>query len=127
MFARPLTVCLALALVASLATSALATCMADSSMSAQAQMACCSAGHDECPMRGSAGDCCKIESQKQQPLAVAKAEPIHSTVTAPALVAVVFVGSLDAIAPTRAIRVSHIHPLRIPSTPRHFLASTLLI
>jgi hypothetical protein len=127
MFARPLTVCLALALVASLATSALATCMADPSMSAEAQMACCSAGHDECPMRGSAGDCCKIESQTQQPVAVAKAEPIQSTVTAPALVAVVIVGSLDAIAPARAVRLPDIDPLRIPSTPHHFLASTLLI
>ena len=127
MSSRPLTVCLALALVASLATSALATCLADPSMSVGAQMACCEAGHDQCPMRGSAADCCKIDSQKQQRLTAAKAESIRSTLTAPALVAAVIVGSIDSIAPVRATRVLQHDPLGLPSTPDRFLASALLI
>ena len=128
MSARPLTVCLAFALVASLATSALASCMADPSMSAGAQMACCKAGHDKCPMQGSAAaDCCKVDSQKQQQLTVANAEPVRSTLIAPALVAMLVAGSIDAIAPVQATRVRQHDRLRIPSTPERFLASALLI
>ena len=127
MFARPLTLCLALALVAALATSALASCLADPSMSAGSEMACCRVGHDGCPMPGSATDCCKADSQKQQPPAVAKAESIRSTWTAPALVATAIVGSIDSIAPMRAIRILRDTRLRPPSTPDHFLASALLL
>ena len=126
---RPFTVCLALALVASLATSAFASCQADPSMSAGAQMACCKAGHDndKCPMRGSAADCCKIDSQKQQQLTVAKAEPVRSALTVPPLVAIVVFGSIDSIAPVQATRVHQHDLLGIPSTPARFLASALLI
>ena len=127
MSTRPFTVCLAFALVASLATLAVASCMADPSMSAGAQMACCKAGHDQCPMHGSAADCCKVDGQKQQQLTVAKAEPVRSTLTAPALLASAIAGSIDLIAPVQATRVRPHDPLRIPSTPDRFLASALLI
>ena len=123
--ARPFIICLAL--LTSLGTSALANCMADPSMSASAQMGCCKAGHHNCPMKGSASDCCKTDTQQQQQVAVAKAELIQSTLTSPALAMVVTAGSLDSVAPAWPICASSYARLRASFTPPYFLVSALLI
>src|SRR5579872_6183165 len=39
-------------------TSALATCAEGGTASAVQQMACCAHGHDQCPMKDRASDCC---------------------------------------------------------------------
>jgi hypothetical protein len=49
-------------------TSAWATCVEGATFAPTEQMACCKAGHDHCPMKDSASDCCKksgtqVESQ----------------------------------------------------------------
>jgi hypothetical protein len=40
-------------------TSAWATCVESATSAPTEQMACCKAGHDHCPMKDSASDCCK--------------------------------------------------------------------
>ena len=90
-------------------------------------MACCKAGHDQCPMHGTAADCCKLEGQKQQQRVVANSEPVRLILRAPAFVATVITGSIASIAPVHATRVRQQDLLRIPSTPGRFLASALLI
>jgi hypothetical protein len=72
-------------LIASLATSASATCMAEIAMNAPAQMACCKNGHDKCPMHGTAEDCCQSEGQRHQQVGFATHEGIRSIVSPPAV------------------------------------------
>ena len=65
-----------LALVA-FSGSAWATCIGDDASEAQ-QMACCSAGHDQCPMHEAASPCCTTpvpQVQTQAPL-VKAASPV---------------------------------------------------
>jgi hypothetical protein len=62
-------------------TSSWATCLEADTSSATQQMACCKAGHHDCPMKDSASDCCKtsaphIESEGT----VAKVAPLDSPV-----------------------------------------------
>src|SRR5438067_2178358 len=45
--------------------SAWATCAEGAYAPAAQQMACCSAGHDRCPMKDSASDCCKQSGAPQ--------------------------------------------------------------
>jgi hypothetical protein len=52
--------------VVALMTSMLAACAEDASASATEQMACCKAGHDHCPMKDSAADCCKKSGPQGQ-------------------------------------------------------------
>lgn len=57
-----------LLVVVGVLTSAWGTCVAGAMATATEQMACCKAGHEHCPMKDSAADCCKnsglqIESQ----------------------------------------------------------------
>jgi hypothetical protein len=55
-----------LLVVVAVMTSTLAACVEGASANATAQMACCKAGHDHCPMKDSAADCCK-KSGPQSP------------------------------------------------------------
>jgi len=51
---------LVVAIVAiALSGSLWATCLEGATSSEMQQMACCKAGHDHCPMEGSASDCCQ--------------------------------------------------------------------
>lgn len=70
----------ALVLVAFCA-STWATC-AEGAMASQAeQMACCKAGHDHCPMKDSASDCCKQSGpQLQAQATIVKAAPTQAPV-----------------------------------------------
>lgn len=126
MLRRSFPICLVLALVAaSMATSALANCMADTAMTVRAQMACCQAGHHA--MAGSAEDCCKAERQKQQQLSAATHEVVRATLPPPALIAAIIPG----FNPARLLRASTIvsarDVLKGPSVPAYFLDSALLI
>ena len=55
-----------LLVVVAVMTSTLAACVEGASASATEQMACCKAGHDHCPMRDSAADCCKKSGPQSQ-------------------------------------------------------------
>jgi hypothetical protein len=125
---RPLTICLAMTLVVSMATSALASCLADVSMNAAAQMACCKQGHDKCPMVGTPDDCCKTDAQTQQPLSAATHELVRATLSSPPLAVTI---SYVPFIPVGLLRASaldrHRLVLKGPSPPAFFLTSALLI
>jgi hypothetical protein len=125
------TVVVALLLASAVSTSTLAMCMAELAAGAEAQMACCKAGHDKCPMHAahatSAKDCCKTDGQRQQQLSAAEHE-ILRPLTAP--LAPVFAISVDALAPASVCHASvspRVSQVTLPSTPPHFLAAVLLI
>ena len=60
-------------------TSGFAACVnaADDAM----QMACCKAGHDHCPMKDSASDCCKLSGQPESQATIVKAKSIRAPVS----------------------------------------------
>src|ERR1700681_4835849 len=61
--------------------SAWATCAEGAIASQTEQMACCKAGHDHCPMKDSASDCCKQSGpQFQSQATVVKAVPLQAPV-----------------------------------------------
>ena len=65
-------------------TSTWATCVEGAAATPIQQMACCKAGHDHCPMKDSASDCCKksgpqIESQAT----IAKAASLSAAAPVP--------------------------------------------
>jgi hypothetical protein len=55
-----------LLVVVAVMTSTLAACVEGASANATEQMACCKAGHDHCPMKDSAADCCKQSGPQSQ-------------------------------------------------------------
>jgi hypothetical protein len=124
---RRLTFTVVCLLVASLTTSASAICMAEPIVSAKAQMACCQAGHQHCPMHGRASDCCKTERQRQEQAVAATHEPGRSTLTPPAEVSsilpVIFVPVLELASRFTADR----DVLKDPSPPQYLLGSAFLI
>jgi hypothetical protein len=127
MLGRPLTLCLAVALVLSKATSALASCMADLSMGAVAQMACCKQGHAKCPMAGTAEDCCKTDAEAQQPPTVATHQLDRGIFAPPALAVTISPIPFTA----DLFRASVLDPQRFVlkglSPPPYLLTSALLI
>jgi hypothetical protein len=61
--------------------SAWATCAEGAIASQTEQMACCKAGHDHCPMKDSASDCCKQSGpQYQSQATITKAAPSQAPV-----------------------------------------------
>ncbi|HWB16796.1 MAG TPA: hypothetical protein VG538_10350 [Vicinamibacterales bacterium] len=77
---RRATTAVALFLAPVLAVSTLATCMAAPATAPRMQMACCSHGHDHCPMHeadaGSAADCCHDGGVRHEQLNVAEQQPV---------------------------------------------------
>jgi hypothetical protein len=55
-----------LLVVVAVMTSTVAACVEGASASATEQMACCKAGHDHCPMKEGAADCCKKSGPQSQ-------------------------------------------------------------
>jgi hypothetical protein len=125
------TVAVVLLLASAVSTSTLAMCTAGLTPGAQAQMACCKAGHDNCPMHRahatSAKECCKTDGQRQQQLSAAEREVFRPLI---AHLAPVFAIGVDTLAPM-LVRQANADPrlaqLILPSTPPHFLATILLI
>ena len=126
MLLRRLTAVIALMLVASMGASVWASCMADVAMNPEEQMACCKNGHDKCPMRNTAADCCKTESQRHQQVSFAIHESSSSVVHAPAIVATIAV----VIVPT-AIQLSQStferDVLKGPDPPPYLLGSAFRV
>jgi len=124
---RRLSLLVTLLLVVSLGTSAWASCVGEPGMTASAEMACCKAGHEYCPMKSTASDCCKIEGQRAQQLSAATAENVRAVVTAPTAVAILdglliapIITGVPRFGSARVVSTS-------PSPPPHFLTSALLI
>jgi hypothetical protein len=108
-------------------TSMSATCVEGATAPATEQMACCKAGHHQCPMKDSASDCCKksgpqIESQGTVVKAASFSAPVPVPlvwVTLPAL----------ALADQTPRRVSYDSspPGPLVAPPAYIAFSTLLI
>ena len=117
-----------LLVVAGVLTSAWATCVEGATTSEQ--MACCKAGHDNCPMHDSAADCCKTNSSSPQPQwnVVSKADSLK----APDRVFLMFVTApnplSDAALLVQPVRAAAPSPRLRPVGPPVYIAfSTLLI
>jgi hypothetical protein len=103
-----------------------ATCAEGALAAPTEQMACCQAGHDQCPMKGSAANCCQQSGpQFQSPATIAKAATPHTPVftmlawaTFPVL-STVRQNQRASVDPTP--RESQVRP------PAYILFSTLLI
>jgi hypothetical protein len=108
-------------------TSAWATCVEGATSAPTEQMACCKAGHDHCPMKNSASDCCKksgtqVESKGTIVAAV--------SVSAPTAVAVVW--ATPPAAPSAAYTPTHVShdsspPGLLYAPPPYIAFSGLLI
>jgi len=117
-------VAVSLAVLAGLAGSMWATCLA-ADASEQEQMACCRDGHWQCPMHDSTADCCTIAApQLQSQATIVKATSISRPI------AVALIGVAHASAPI-AIRE---FPVRDgaaetapPGVPPYIAFSSLLI
>jgi hypothetical protein len=84
-------------LLASMATSAWASCLAEIGMSPAAQMLCCKGGHDKCPMHNTAADCCKAQGQRHPDVSVATHEGSAGVMNPPAVVATFVVPAVPPI------------------------------
>ncbi len=124
---RPLTFGFVLMLLASMATSVWANCIADMAMTPKAQMACCTNGHDKCPMKGTAEDCCKTEAQKHEQASVATHESASPIVHAPSSVLAVAATVLETPSVPAPTFSSPKDVLKRPSGPPYILHSALLI
>ena len=116
-----------LLVVVAVLTSTWATCVEGATATVTQQMACCKAGHDHCPMKDSASDCCKqsgpqVESQGT----IAKAPSVSAPMSVPMLWLTVQALSLPA--PTRP-RVSYYAspPDLLDAPPAYVAFSGLLI
>jgi hypothetical protein len=118
---------LAALVLAAFCGSTWATCAEGAIASQTEQMACCKAGHDHCPMKDSAADCCKQSGpQVQSQATIVKAAPTPApvrtaltwvTIAAPSSAAQIQPGvSFDSSPPDSRVR-----------PPAYILFSTLLI
>jgi hypothetical protein len=116
----------ALVLVAFCA-STWATCAEGAMASQTDQMACCKAGHDDCPMKGSASDCCQQSGPQLQAQATVEKGPLsHAPVQI--MLAWVTVPALSSVSQTRPHVVFDTSPPDSYSRPpAYLLFSTLLI
>ena len=117
----------ALLVVFGVVTSAWATCVEGATSAPTEQMACCRAGHDHCPMKDSASDCCK-----QSGTQVESKGTIVSAVSVSAPVAVLVVWATSPAAPAAAHVPSHISddsssPGLLYAPPPYIAFSGLLI
>jgi hypothetical protein len=106
--------------------SAWATCAEGAMASRTEQMACCQAGHDDCPMKDSAANCCQQSGpQFQSRATIAKA----ATPDAPALTVLAW-AALPALSTVPQIQHASFDPSPPDSRvrpPAYVLFSTFLI
>jgi len=123
---RPLIVGVVVALIASMGASAWASCFAGPELSAAMQMACCKAGHDKCPMHGSAKDCCRTKGPQSEQDSLAAQKQGRSIVTAQAAVSVTLPQTADIVSwDVESIAFSR--SLLRSTSPPHLLVAALLI
>ena len=116
-----------LLVVVAMMTSTLAACVEGARANATEQMACCKAGHDHCPMKDSAADCCK-QSGPQSPsqATIVKAAALSPSIPdamAWATLAVV----LSAVRTPRHVSYDSSPPGLLLAPPAYFAFSGLLI
>ena len=103
-----------------------ATCAEGAMASPTDQMACCKAGHDDCPMKDNAANCCQQSGPQFQPQAtIAKAATPH----APVLTALTW-ATLPTLSTVPQIQRASFNPSPPDSRvrpPAYVLFSTLLI
>jgi hypothetical protein len=116
-----------LLIVVGVLTSAWATCVEGARSTLPQQMACCKAGHDRCPMRASAADCCKKSGpQGESQATIVKATSITAPVSVPLSWEIVPALSLAAAAQPHVSY--HAPPPDLLYTPPAYIAfSSLLI
>jgi hypothetical protein len=105
-----------------------ATCVEGATATLTQQMACCEAGHDHCPMKDSASDCCKQSGQThvESQGTIVKA----TSVTAPMSVPLLWltIQGLSLTAATRPRVSYHVSPPDLLDAPPPYIAfSGLLI
>jgi hypothetical protein len=122
-----LVVAVALMLVVSMATSAWASCMAEIGMKPEAQMACCQDGHDNCPMHGTAADCCAAEGQRQEQVSAAVHQAPRSLVNPPAVLPTPIPVPLEALVLRPWQTTFERDALKGPSPPPYLLGSAFLV
>ena len=108
-------------------TSAWATCAEGATAAPTKQMACCKAGHHQCPMKDSASDCCKQSGpQFDDRATLTKAASFVAPVPVP--VAWVTVLTVPSIADAhRHVSVESSPPHRVFGPPPYIAFSSLLI
>ena len=116
-----------LLVVVGVLASTWATCVEGATSTATQQMACCKAGHDRCPMRASAADCCKTSGPKVESRGtIVKAASISAPVSVPLSWEIVPALSLAAAAQPHVSY--HAPPPDLLYTPPAYIAfSSLLI
>ena len=121
---RRITVFLTLALVAALATSALASCISERDKS-DGEMACCIKSQHDCGPAGKAMSCCKTERPTEQRASVAKQEVVSAPARcniAPATAEI----AANQLIPIQRFEFSP-HPITSRSAPTYLLDSAFLI
>lgn len=108
-------------------TSAWATCVEGATSAPTEQMACCKAGHDHCPMKDSASDCCKKSGTQ-----VESTGTIVTAVSISAPMAVPVVWATPPAAPSaayiqRSVSYDSSSPGRLYAPPPYIAFSGLLI
>jgi hypothetical protein len=111
-------------------TSTSANCVEGATATPTQQMACCKAGHDHCPMKDSAADCCKNSSSSPQPQwnVVAKADSLNAPDRVFLMCVSLASPLFDAAVLVRSVRATAASPPLSPVGPPVYIAfSTLLI
>ena len=118
-----------LLVVAGVLTSAWTTCVEGATASPMQQMACCKAGHHQCPMKDSAADCCaqsgpQVESQGT----IVKAASFSAPVLTPVTVAwVILPSNLSTPVFQRRVSYDSSPPGLLFAPPAYIAFSALLI
>jgi hypothetical protein len=121
---RPLA---SLLVVVGILTSTWATCVEGATATLTQQMVCCKAGHDHCPMKDSASDCCKQSGpQVESKGTIVKAASVNAPMSVPMLWATV--SALLLTAQTQSRVSYHSSPPDLLDAPPAYIAfSGLLI
>lgn len=107
-------------------TSAWATCAEGAVATPTEQMACCKAGHHDCPMTGSASDCCKESgSQVESQGTIVKAQSLDVPVPVPMVWATLTIAS--AAQSRNRLSYDASPPGLLIPPPAYIAFSTLLI
>jgi len=115
-----------LLVVVAVLTSTWATCVEGATATLTRQMACCKAGHDHCPMKNSASDCCKQSGpQVEYQATIVKATSVRAPMSVPMLWLMVQALSLTAQTPPRVSY--HASPPDLLDAPPAYIAFTGLL
>jgi hypothetical protein len=116
-----------LLVVFGLLTSMWATCVEGATAPVTQQMACCKAGHHQCPMKDSASDCCqKSGSQIESQGTVVKAASFSASIPVPLVWVALSAAALAAQTPRRVTYDSS-PPGLLSAPPAYIAFSALLI